>query len=372
MNVLHFKTPLIFGACLELLLLFGTANVLCCKTPFIFIPLIFGACVDYVFHLAFWHAALQSTSYIWRLCWTWSLIWHCWWAVLQHTSYIWCWTTFWIDNVDVLNCIKPLIFGACVQLCLSFSTADVLHIENLLYLALVLNLVFDSALPMSCIAKDLLYFALVVNCHFCLALPMCCIAKTLIFGACLFWTTSFIPHCSWAALRNTFFIWCFGSITSFVCHLWCGAMKNVLCLALVLQYLFYLSLSMCWLVKYLFYFALVLICNIYFALCMCAAMPRKCFTFYLCFGYLLSAVRCVHSSSIFMLHAWTRFGTGSGLLESTPAGFCGFCSDPDPESKICEEPDPDPESHFNFGIGRSLCGHFSGKNMDKLRLEWWL
>jgi len=208
-NVLHFKTPLIFGACLELLLLFGTANVLCCKTPFIFIPLIFGACVDYVFHLAFWHAALQSTSYIWRLCWTWSLIWHCWWAVLQHTSYIWCWTTFWIDNVDVLNCIKPLIFGACVQLCLSFSTADVLHIENLLYLALVLNLVFDSALPMSCIAKDLLYFALVVNCHFCLALPMCCIAKTLIFGACLFWTTSFIPHCSWAALRNTFFIWCF-------------------------------------------------------------------------------------------------------------------------------------------------------------------
>jgi len=79
--------------------------------------------------------------------------------------------------VDVLNCIKPLIFGACVQLCLSFRTADVLYVENLLYLALVLNLVFDSALPMNCIAKDLLYLALVVNCHFYLALSMCCIAK---------------------------------------------------------------------------------------------------------------------------------------------------------------------------------------------------
>ena len=48
-------------------------------------------------------------------------------------------------------------------------------------------------------------------------------------------------------------------------------------------------------------------------------------------------------------------------------GFCGFCSDPDPESKICEKPDP--ESLFNFGIGRSLCGHLSGKNMDELQLE---
>ena len=83
----------------------------------------------------------------------------------------------------------------------------------------------------------------------------------------------------------------------------------------------------------------------------------------------VSAVRCVHSSSIFTLHACTRFGTGSGLPESTHAGFCGFCSDPDKESKICEKPDPDPESLFNFGIGRSLCGNFSGKNMGKLRLE---
>ena len=88
--------------------------------------------------------------------------------------------------MDVLNCIKPLIFGACVQLCLSFRSVDVLHVENPLYLALVFNLVFDSALPMSCIAKDLLYLALVVNCHFYLALPMCCIGKKVIFGAYLF------------------------------------------------------------------------------------------------------------------------------------------------------------------------------------------
>jgi len=55
--------------------------------------------------------------------------------------------------------------------------------------------------------------------------------------------------------------------------------------------------------------------------------------------------------------------------ESTPAGFCVFLSDPDPESKICEKPVMDPQSLFHFGIGRSLCGHFLGKNMGKLRLE---
>ena len=104
---------------------------------------------------------------------------------------------------------KILIFGACVQLCFSFRTADVLHVENLLYLSLVLNLFFDSALPMNCIGKELLYLALVVNCPFCLALPMCCIAKNSYIWRYLFWTTSFIPYRSWAALRNTFDIWCF-------------------------------------------------------------------------------------------------------------------------------------------------------------------
>jgi len=56
------------------------------------------------------------------------------------------------------------------------------------------------------------------------------------------------------------------------------------------------------------------------------------------------------------------------LPESTPAGFCVFLSDPDPdpESNICEKPDP--ESLFHFGSTRSLCGHFLGKNMVKLRL----
>jgi len=36
-----------------------------------------------------------------------------------------------------------------------------------------------------------------------------------------------------------------------------------------------------------------------------------------------------------------RGGTGSGLSESNPAGFCVFLSDS--ESKICEKPDPDLE-----------------------------
>jgi len=66
---------------------------------------------------------------------------------------------------------------------------------------------------------------------------------------------------------------------------------------------------------------------------------------------------------------WTRGGTGSGVPESTPAGFCVFLSDldPNPESEICEKPDPDPEPLFNFG-SRSLCSHCMGK----LQLNRWL
>jgi len=56
--------------------------------------------------------------------------------------------------------------------------------------------------------------------------------------------------------------------------------------------------------------------------------------------------------------------------QSTPERFCVFLWDPDPESKICEKTDP--ASLFNFGSSRSLCGHFSSKNMGKLRLDRWL
>jgi len=72
----------------------------------------------------------------------------------------------------------------------------------------------------------------------------------------------------------------------------------------------------------------------------------------------------------------TRGGIGFGVPESIPAGFCAFLSEPDPnpdpELNVCEKPDPDPESLFNFGSSRSLCGHFFGKNMGKLRLDRWL
>jgi len=33
---------------------------------------------------------------------------------------------------------------------------------------------------------------------------------------------------------------------------------------------------------------------------------------------------------------------------------------------------PDPDSLFNFGSSRSLCGHFWSKNMGKLPLDRWL
>jgi len=69
--------------------------------------------------------------------------------------------------------------------------------------------------------------------------------------------------------------------------------------------------------------------------------------------------------------AYTRDGTGFGSPESTPAGFCVFLpdTDPEPESKIWEKLDPAPESLFHFGSSRSLCSHFSGKNMSKLGLD---
>ena len=56
------------------------------------------------------------------------------------------------------------------------------------------------------------------------------------------------------------------------------------------------------------------------------------------------------------------------MAESTPAGFCAFLSnpEPDPDSKICEKPGPDSDSLFNFGSGRSLRGRFLSKNIGKL------
>jgi len=54
-----------------------------------------------------------------------------------------------------------------------------------------------------------------------------------------------------------------------------------------------------------------------------------------------------------------------GVPESTPAGFCVFLSDPDPESKMCEETDLEAESLFNFGSCRRLLDHFSSKNMGE-------
>jgi len=53
---------------------------------------------------------------------------------------------------------------------------------------------------------------------------------------------------------------------------------------------------------------------------------------------------------------YTRGGTGSGLPELTPAGFCVFLSDPDPgpESKFWGKPDPDP-SHFSISTVAGVC-----------------
>jgi len=66
----------------------------------------------------------------------------------------------------------------------------------------------------------------------------------------------------------------------------------------------------------------------------------------------------------FLLATVSEVATGPEL---TPAEFCFFLSDPDPEQKICEKPDP--ESLFHFGSSRSLRGHFLSKNMGNFRLD---
>jgi len=70
-----------------------------------------------------------------------------------------------------------------------------------------------------------------------------------------------------------------------------------------------------------------------------------------------------------MVH--TTGGHGSGMPELTLAGICVFLLDPEPESKFCEKLDADPESLFNFGSNRSLCGHFLRKSVGKFRLDRW-
>jgi len=70
-----------------------------------------------------------------------------------------------------------------------------------------------------------------------------------------------------------------------------------------------------------------------------------------------------------VLYLSGRGGHGSGVPESTPAGFCVFLSDPETESKILEKPDPDPEPLFSFGSSSSLRGHLLSENKRKFCLD---
>jgi len=77
-----------------------------------------------------------------------------------------------IDNVDVLHCEIPLIFGACVDYVFHLAFSICCIAEHLLYLAHELKLVIDMALPMSCIAKHLIFGAC-VELRFELTMWMC-------------------------------------------------------------------------------------------------------------------------------------------------------------------------------------------------------
>jgi len=71
-----------------------------------------------------------------------------------------------------------------------------------------------------------------------------------------------------------------------------------------------------------------------------------------------------------ILEFWTWNGSELGPEpESNPAGFCVLFRIRVRESKLWEKTDPDPESLFNFGSSRSLCGEFLCKNMRELWLD---
>jgi len=73
-----------------------------------------------------------------------------------------------------------------------------------------------------------------------------------------------------------------------------------------------------------------------------------------------------------------RGGTGSGVQESTPAGFCVFVSDPDrTRSQKFGKNRTRIRSHFSISavaveFRQYLCGHCLSKNVGKLRLDRWL
>jgi len=129
----------------------------------------------------------------------------------------------WFSIADELHCKRPLIFGACGELPLLFGTTDVLHCK-----------------------------------------------KTLIFVAYLFWTTSFIPYRSWAALRNTFYIWCFVFNHFFRLPLvmWCYEKRPMF--------------GPCFAIPLLFVTFHVLTCKIPLLFCACVDLQHLFRTLYVC------------------------------------------------------------------------------------------
>ena len=103
---------------------------------------------SYVWHCS-WYASFFGTcdklhcksSYIWRLCSTTYFIWHCQCAALQNTSsnLRLCWTASFNWHSHRAACWKPLIFRACVELRLLLALPISSIAKYFLHLTLVLN-----------------------------------------------------------------------------------------------------------------------------------------------------------------------------------------------------------------------------------------
>ena len=226
--------------------------------------------------------------------------------MLQNTSYIWslCWTTTFIDNVDVLHCKISLTFGVCVELRLLFSIFDVLHCRAPLIFGPCVELRLWLTMWMCCIVKHLIYLALVLN-YFSHLLLQCAVLQNTSYIRSLCWTTTLIGnvdvlHCKIPLI--------FGPCVEI--RLWlkmwmCCIVTYLLYLALVLNYFSHLALLICCAAKHLLYLALVLNYNINWH-SGCAALQNS--SHELVLNYVLNwQCECVelHKTSYFWRLYWT-------------------------------------------------------------------
>ena len=155
-----------------------------------------------------------------------------------------------LENLLYLALVLNFVFY------LAFSMCRIA--KKLLYLALMLHYVFHLALPINCTAKYILFLALVLNCFFYLALSIRCaeLQKTLMFDvvvdAPLLFGTCDKLHCKIS------YIWRLCSTTSFIWHCQCAACWKPLIFRACVELRLLLALSISSIAKCFLHLTLVL------------------------------------------------------------------------------------------------------------------